>query len=133
MARTSLPPLFGEAVADEIQLDGSRHLTLEAVDADDVWRATLHLVIDEEKVVREGEMVLEGPIKERLEGPAEEWSGALAETLAFSAEASAADSGMRLRARFSDVDGVAWQVEVDATDDEIYRLQIDADRSMPTT
>ena len=52
--------LMGKAVADETQLDGCRHLTLELVDAADTWACTVHLVLDVEGSEHEGEIELDG-------------------------------------------------------------------------
>lgn len=60
-----LPPgplsLEGDAVSDETQLDGTRHLTIELADAAEDWLCTLHLILDAEGGRHEGELELDGP------------------------------------------------------------------------
>jgi hypothetical protein len=53
--------LRGDIVGDERQLDGSRHLTLDLVDAADAWSCTLSLVVDRHNRLREGIVELDGP------------------------------------------------------------------------
>jgi hypothetical protein len=56
------PIVFGgDIVGDERQLDGTRHLTLELVDADAAWRCALNLILDRENRLREGSVEIEGP------------------------------------------------------------------------
>ncbi len=99
-----LPPLRGEPVSDEVQLDGSRHLTVQAGDAGQQWLVTLHLIVDREHDLREGELTLEGPDAA--------WSGALEDVLDFEARGS-----LRLRALFCDPDAGEEQVVVELEED----------------
>ena len=100
-----MPPLRGEPIADDVQLDGSRHLTIVAVDLDRAWVAEIHLVIDEERALREGEV--------SVEGPDATWSGALEDVLDFETRGY-----LRLRALFGDPDGLEEPVVVEAEEDE---------------
>jgi hypothetical protein len=64
MAASHLPgslSLEGDAVSDETQLDGTRHLTIELADAEEDWLCTLHLILDAEGGQHEGELELDGP------------------------------------------------------------------------
>ncbi len=101
----NVPPLRGEAVADEMQLDGSRHLTVRAIDASEEWEGTIHLIIDEEHNVREGELT--------VDGPGGSWSGALGEVLEFEPRGS-----LRLRALFADPDTEVAPVVVEVGEEE---------------
>ena len=65
----TIPPLRGDAVQDERQLDGSRHLTVDMADPSGSWFCSLHCVVDREGTLREAELELETP-----DGP---WSGDL--------------------------------------------------------
>ena len=51
----------GDALSDEIQLDGSRHLTIGANDETRAWACTLHLIFEAEGGLREGEIDVQGP------------------------------------------------------------------------
>ena len=95
---SELPPLRGEAVADEVQLDGSRHLTIEAADDGRDVVATLHLIVDREQEVSEAEVT--------VTGPGGSWSAVLVETVEFEA-----GGALRLRGLFRGPEDEAIVVE----------------------
>jgi len=105
MAQPSLPPgslsMEGDAVSDETQLDGTRHLTIELADDAEDWLCTLHLILDAEGGRHEGELELDGP------GDAV-WTAALRDV----DEWDAAADGATLTARFTSAEDGAWSAEV---------------------
>ena len=101
----SVPALRGDAVEDDIQLDGSRHLTIDASDVDREWFAVVQLVFDAERQIREGEVT--------LEGPGEPWSGAIQDILDLET-----NGYFRLRALFGDPEAPEEAVVVEMEEDE---------------
>ncbi len=81
--------LQGEAVFDERQLDGSRHLAIEASGEAQGERVLLQLVISREGELREGEL--------EIEGERDAWSGGLLRQVRVDS-----DSPLHARARFGD-------------------------------
>lgn len=106
----------GDALADEIQLDGSRHLTIGANDKTGAWACTLHLIFEAEGGLREGEI--------EVEGPGAAFSRALEDVLDLEAHGL-----LRLRATFGDPDTevVPLVVLVDQDEADSYRIIVDAD------
>lgn len=94
---STVPPFTGEAVQDERQLDGSRHLTVDLVDPFGGWFLSLHSILDADGGLREAELELESP-----DGP---WSGALEAVERISREGP-----LRLLATFADA---GFQVRLD--------------------
>jgi hypothetical protein len=86
--------LRGDAVSDERQLGGKRHLTVELADSDGAWLCTLQLVLDSKGGQHEGGLELEGP-------GGEVWVGELRVV-----ERAAVEERVSLQARFElDEDG----------------------------
>ena len=97
-----IPPLQGQAVQDERQLDGSRHLELELVDPLGGWLCSLHCILERDGAVREAELDLDSP-----DGP---WSAGLDAVDRISTEgplrllASFTDAGFTLRLDLRELD-----------------------------
>lgn len=91
--------LTGDAVDDERQLDGRRHLTIDLVDESDEWFCTTHLIFGAKGGLDEAEI--------EVEGPGRIWSGVLQEVLALSEEGP-----LELRARFAELDGAEAGLEL---------------------
>jgi hypothetical protein len=88
--------LSGDAVSDETQLDGKRHLTLQLVDPLELWLAALHLILDLEGGRHEAELELE-------RGDESVWSGVLAGEIRMGAQTeddADLDGGLRCEAVF---------------------------------
>ena len=108
------PPLSGQSVRDERQLDGARHLTLDLADATRDWSATVHLVLDRDGAPREGEI--------DIEGPGGIWSGAIT-----GGEAVESEGQLHLRARFLGDDPEDPERLIDLREDmegEGFRLSV---------
>ncbi len=93
--------LSGDAVSDETQLDGKRHLTLQLVDPFEVWLATLHLILDLEGGRHEAELELE-------QGDESVWSGVLDGEIRVGAQTeddADLDGGLRCEAVFRGEEG----------------------------
>ncbi|PZC49408.1 MAG: hypothetical protein DK306_000647 [Chloroflexi bacterium] len=101
--QSTIPPFQGEAVRDERQLDGSRHLTVDLVDSFGSWYVSLHSILDREGGLREAELELESP-----DGP---WSGGLDVVEQISGEGP-----LRLRATFEDA-GFHLRLDLQEFDD----------------
>ncbi len=118
-------PFRAEAVTDTVQLDGARHLTLEGESPDHRTALTLHLILDREGGVSEGDLSLDGP-----DGV---WSAALEAVL--DAVMDAGHVGLlHLRARFRDADlSTACLVTVREEEDATYSVQLtpDTDTDQP--
>ncbi len=98
--------LSGDAVSDEIQLDGKRHLTLQLVDALGLWLATLYLVLDLEGGHHEAELELE-------HGDALIWPGVLDGEIRIGAQIEDdvdLDGGLRCKAIFRGENGIRVSV-----------------------
>ena len=93
--------LRGDAVADERQLDGKRHLTMELVAGEATWLCTLHLILDTEGGRHEGELALEGPGEEV-------WVGGLDVV-----EDTAVEERVSLVGRFESEEGERLEVELE--------------------
>ena len=87
----------GDAIADETQLDGKRHLTLQLVDSLEIWLATVHLILDLEGGRHEAELEL-------ARGAEAVWSGALDGEAQVEADTEAG-GGLRCEAVFHGEDG----------------------------
>lgn len=108
------PPLQGEAVMDERQLDGARHLTLDFAAAAGDWSVALHLVMDRDGAPREGEL--------EIEGAGGVWSGALVRV-----EAVETAGPLRLRASFRADDPAVPERVIDLREDaegDGFRLRV---------
>jgi hypothetical protein len=92
--------LSGDAISDETQLDGKRHLTLQLVDPLDDWLVTLHLILDLEGGRHEAELELE-------HGDDAVWSGVLHGEAVVDSQTEDADldGGLRCEAIFRGEDG----------------------------
>ena len=98
--------LQGEAVSDERQLDGSRHLAIEAGDEAQGERVLLRLVISREGALTEGEL--------EMEGGREAWWGGL----------------LRARARFGDPNverGARWMEVMEGDEPGLFAVTLRSD------
>jgi hypothetical protein len=111
-----IPPLQGDAVHDERQQDGSRHLELEMVDPLGRWLCSLHCILARDGTLREAEMDLDSP-----DGP---WSAGLDVVEQISTEGP-----LRLLALFTDA-GFTLRLDLRESDDGcgfLALLESDAD------
>ncbi len=90
----------GDAIADETQLDGKRHLTVELADARGDWLCTVHLILDREGGEHEAELELEGP-EDAV------WSGAM-----VSLDVTELDESVELQGIFRADEGAAADLEL---------------------
>ena len=109
--------MVGEAISDERQLDGSRHLEIEAKDSEHGGYLLLRLVVS-----REGDLV-EGELE--VESAGEAWSGALTEHGRVEFE-----TPLRVRARFGEVEGSGEGLGLDVVEGDepgLFRVELRGD------
>ena len=109
--------LQGEAVSDERQLDGSRHLAIEAGGEAQGERVLLRLVISREGALTEGEL--------EMEGGREAWSGGLLRQVRVDS-----DSPLRARARFGDPNverGARWMEVMEGDEPGLFAVTLRSD------
>lgn len=109
--------LQGEAVSDERQLDGSRHLVIEAADAGQDGLVSLRLVISREGELAEGEL--------EIARGEDAWSGGLLRQVRVDS-----DSPLRAHARFGDPNAervARWMEVVEGDEPGLFVVTLRSD------